>query len=361
VSDLEMTRRRLLAGAVTGGGLGLLIGSGTAAMLADRETFGANLFAAGALDLEVTVDVAGGGGGHSEGVATIPLELDDETTSGSATLTVTLPDPPAENNPAYAWLRTACPEDSALADALSVTVRYDCDGTEELASGSLIDVANRLRNGVPLSPECDADATAGDQGCLQPEQPLRLVIEWELADDYAGEETLSLPVAVAGRQCRHRDGTTDPFTPPLVEECVDHHGISFVEIYRCGSDGEPVVVGKLELEDYCDQDAIGENSLEPGRYDLCKDGGDCVDTGFDVRVTDTVSKVAGDGTETTGIAFELFEDGTEDGPDLCRVDIAGGSNPGSQGPAEVVYDDASDFDGNATDGVLYAPEKEVDA
>lgn len=366
MTDIDLSRRELLAGAATGGGLGILLGSGTVAMLSDEESFPDNLLTAGALDLEVVVDVEEGEEAHSEGIATVPVELDDETRAGSATLSVRVPDLSGRNNPAYAWLQLACPPDSPLAAALSVTLRYDCGGGtgDVLASGPLIEVADELRNGVPLSPECDAGVPAGGQGCLQPTETLPLVLEWTLADDYTGQEALSLPVAVVGRQCRHQDGTTNPFTPPTVPECsdADHHAVSFVEIYRCGSDGGPVFAGKLELDgSYCGQDGVDENTVDPGRYDLHGDGDDCTDTGFDVRVTDTETKSDGDGTETAGIAFELLEDGADDGPELCEVVVAGGPAPDDPGPAEAVYDDPSTFEGNATDGLLFAPETEGDS
>jgi predicted ribosomally synthesized peptide with SipW-like signal peptide len=347
----KISRRQLLAGVAGAGATGALVGTGTAALFTDEEGFSARL-TAGLFDL--VVEHAGG-----TSTGTVPLVIDAAT--GSEQLTAQLPG--ERNNPGYAWLRTVCPEEDlpAFADDIAVTLSYvDCGGDgDTIATGSLAEVAEQLRGGEPLDPRClgPAEVDPGGQACLSSGGEIDLLLEWDwdLQEDYDGGPQDLVALEFAGLQCRNADGTRNPFPdvattancetddPPTTTE---RYAVSFCEVYADDGDGcKPV--GKLELEDggYCGQSGISENQIAEGTYDLYTDGDDCEKTGYDMRVTDTETKDGG--SETVGLAFELLgPDGSD--PTLCEVRI--------KGSGTVEYD--SGFDGNATGGLLYAPEKD---
>lgn len=339
----EISRRKLLGGIAIAGSAGAVSGAGSAAMFSDRERTESEM-AAGILDLRVEWE----GGGSSDGTAPLAIDLSGDETSGEELFTVSLPGA-RSNNPAYVWLGATCPASSALTASLVVTLSYaDCDGEtsgEPIVSGSLLSVADELASGVPIDADRDPDADAGSQSCLHPGTDLCFLLEWELDEEYTGTESTSFEFRFVGRQCRGAEGTTNPFPAAECDDPPDdRHGVSNVEIWICDEE-DPV--GKLELDDeYCEQEGIAGNSIEPGRsYDLYEDD-DCEDSGYDVSVTETETN---DDGEVIGLAFELLEDDGDDGPDLCRVDIKGG--------AEVETYGEADLEANATDGVLYAPKR----
>ena len=348
----DYTRRELLAAGAAAGSAGLFVGLGTGAVFADEEGLLETAFAAGHLDLEVAWATDAGGSGSSEGDATIVVPIDDDHTSGSVALSIALPDD-GPNNPAYPWLRLTCPPSTDLIDDLVVTLRYDCGDGGVLAEGTLYEVADALRNGVALDGDCDAGAVAGEQACLAPGETVDLRLDWRLDDDFLGEAEAALALEVVGRQCRNLPGTTNPF--PSVAPCEapprEYWAVSSVEIYALVGDGGACVsIGKVELEeDYCGQAGIAENYIAPGTYTLYPEAGECEPTGYELVVTETREKLDDGAVETTALAFEVVEAGTDDGPELCRVDVKGGSTT-------LTYD-ADDLDGNATDGLLYAPTK----
>jgi len=356
----ELSRREILAGLGGAGGAGALLGTGTVALLEDEVTT-RQLFRTGSLDL-----VVDGNGETIDGaVARVGISLRPGATAGSTTFAVRLRDDDG-NNPAYVWVRSSCPEPpTELADALQVRLAHDRDDGAALFAGTLRELAEWLLGGRPLSPSGER-RPPGEQGCLSPGEALPLRLEWTLDEEYAGSGSLGFDLEFHARQCRASDGTTNPFPTPEVLACEgpppDYHGVSYVEIWACEGDGEDgeeddgdcdcTRIGKLELEDdYCGEAGVGKSFVEPGRtYTLYDDGEDCTPTGYRVAVTETSTKADGDADETTGLAFELLEDGAT-GPDLCRVDVKGG-------PTAATYDDPSHFDGNATAGVLTAPERD---
>lgn len=358
-NDVSVSRREFLAALTAAGTSGAVVGTGTAALYADEDSFVDNLFGSGTVDLVTEWDVDGGPSGSSEGDATIDIDLTDGNRSGSGTITVRLPDGDA-SNPAYAWLRARCPPASSLNEALSVTLRYCGKSGTPLVpvNTSLTAMANILRNGVPLDPRC-GNHEPGEQRCLQPGEPVELHLEWELDDEFVGRGQTSLTFDFVARQCRYRDGTVNPFDQATAcrTPTTDRHGVSFVEIHGyldTDEQNDCTRLGKLELEDdYCGQSGIGENSIDPGTYDLYEDGGDCgFDSDYDVRVTETVEKNEGGNSETTGLAFELLRDGGAPGPELCKVVVKGG-------PTEETYEAPDSLDGHRTLGPLMAPEKQV--
>lgn len=329
-----VSRRALLGSLGAVGTAGATLGVGTRALFTDTETLPGSVASAGRLDLLVSWP----DGTSEDGTATLAIDLTDGG-SGSETISVELPD----SNPGRVWLRTRCP--SGPADSISGTLSYACDDSV-VASGSLLAIANELRNGVHLDPAC-----ATDDGCLDGDERLELRFEWEFTptDDYNGTDPddVELQVEFHASQCRHDPTPSNPF--PEIEPCVEYYGISYVEIYAdedgdgCGDDESPL--GKIELDSKgnYEQDGIGDSDIEEGTYDLYVDE-DGEDTGYDIEVTDTVEK--DDGEETVAIAFELVDpDGAD--PELCEVVIKGANET-------TAY---TDFDDNATGGLLYAPVK----
>lgn len=351
MTGIDLTRRELLLAAGGAGATGAVVGTGAAALIADEELLPSNFLVSGTLDLLVEW----GDDNTSEGTA--PVVIDSPT--GAVTFSVGLPG--GRNNPAFGWFRTVCPRSPlpTFADDVHVTLSYvGCDGGDTvIATGSLDEVGNELRGGIPLDPGCTEpdDLSPGDQSCLQPGDDggvdLRFEWDWDLDEDCDTDGQRLLTFQFVGEQCRHDESPESPFPDPgSVPRCVtpdERYAISYVELAADAGDGCELV-GKLELEDeYCGQTGgLGDSFLAPGRYDLYDDGDDCNDTGYDLRVTDTRTKDCGN--ETVALAFELLDDEGEPHPDLCSVRIKGG-------PGEAVYD--SGFDGNATGGLLYAPKK----
>ena len=228
----ELSRRKLLAGLATAGGAGGLVGTGTAAFFSDEELFANNSLNAGSLRLAVGNDA------ESDSDRRI-FEVGMDSPEGSTTFPVTLPELDRlgnENNPAYVWLRTSCPDPEdppVIAESLDVTLSYACGDGDVIASGSVVRFKNALSDGIRLDPDCELNA---DPDCLEPNDSVQLRLDWDLNDDYAGEEFTTLKFEFTAQQCRHNDGTRDPFPD---EECeLPWHGIS--NIGFCSSSGDPI-------------------------------------------------------------------------------------------------------------------------
>jgi hypothetical protein len=285
----------------------------------DEDRFPDSTFTAGALDLSVACE--------SDACAvvdeqTVSLDLADlvPDTEGTERFSLSV-----RGNPGWLWLASTCPGDG-LENALDVTIRFDRDCHDTIVeefSGTLREVLLALSEGVRL----------GDD-CLAPDETACVEFAWEFparedVEDYEGTAA-AFELHFAAIQCRHNDGSISPITaPPCEDATTAAHGISDVEIWGCVGDDSACDcqrLGKLELSDaYATRcgdartDGISENRVEPGVYDLLGDD-DCVDTGYDVRVTET--RV--DGGETTALAFELRDEHGDPGPDLCRVVVKSG-------------------------------------
>ncbi|MDZ7746626.1 MAG: hypothetical protein U5K28_09025 [Halobacteriales archaeon] len=305
----DVSRRRVLAALAAAGAGGALTGSGTAAVLTDRET-GAGALTAGALDIDISYEILTGSTAGETGTANgtrLPLPLGtltESTSTGATRITIGVPaQPDAVANPAAVWLATDCPSDAtALAEALSLTISYAETG-EQILTGSLRSVASTLRGGYRLDGE---PTTAGDD-CVA--DAVELLVEYELTD-YVGSETTDLVVEFAARQCRYDDGT-NPFAGRSTEPCDE----VVIE--------EPCVccryLGKLNLEDDGRQ-GIDDSFVAPGGPYYFDEG----DGRYGIVVTDTTTK--DNGTETTGVAFRLVKRNGAPAERLCRVEVKGGPN-----------------------------------
>jgi hypothetical protein len=222
----ELTRRALLGSLGTVGTAGAAVGAGTTGLFTDREQLRESVASGGRLDLLVSWP----GGTSEDGVATLDIDLSDGG-SGSERFTVELPD----SNPGRVWLRTICP--SGPAESVSGSLSYVCND-EVLAAGSLVDIADALRNGVHLDPDC-----ATDDGCLGPDTDLELEFSWSFSptDDYDGTdpEPVGIQFQYHAVQCRHA-AATNPFpeSDPCDTDAEPEHAISFIAF--CSAEPGPI-------------------------------------------------------------------------------------------------------------------------
>ena len=338
---VTVSRREILASVGAIGTVGALSGIGTAAYLSDVERTEGSSIRAGTLDLEIACD---GANCNVEADGTVSLGFAglQPGASGAQEITVT-----QVGNPSWLWLASTCPVDE-LESAIDVTVSFDrsCDGVVEYRyEGTLEEMLSDHATGVRPVNGC---LEGGETGCL--------TFEWSFRNEPGVErfqgESLEFELKLYSLQCRHTEGTENPFAD--VECETDRHGISNLEIWTCTElvpDCACEPLGTLELseayatgcaEDGVSTDGIGENTIDIGRYDLVVDD-DCEDTGYDVVVTSTSTNDAG---ETTGIAFELLDANGDPGPDLCTVVVKSGAE-------EIIYsaDDLAPRS-NSTEGEL---------
>lgn len=203
MGEREITRRKLLAGAVAVGGTGVTVGTGTATVLSDSQPFSDTTVSAGTFDLAVdwSTDDASG---SSTGGAAIPLSLSPDDPSDTVGVSVSLPTD-RSNNPGYAWMGAVCPADDDLLERLQVTVRYaDCDGDCTVFEGTLAE----LGAGTHIDGTGES-VSAGDQACLQPGSPVDLAVEVEL-DPYGSGGTAEIEFVFVATQCRKNE-PTNPF------------------------------------------------------------------------------------------------------------------------------------------------------
>jgi hypothetical protein len=329
-----LSRRQLLAAMTAVGATGGFVGVSTGASLADRESLFGTL-TAGIVDLDVFgLDADGNALPSAGGVVSVPIDAVPGE-SGHAVVELSLPG--AGNNPAYVWLRSACPDPAAtaLGEALTLTLSYaDADGqaTTAVGSDSFRALLSAYRNGLALD-GTGAAAAAGDQACLDPADRLRLRLDWTLAPTYRGTESTTAEFAFVARQCRNTDAATNPFAGEPVADCPA---------------GEPCerceYLGKVDLPD---DDPV----LRAGREYPFNDDGD--PAGYGIRVLDTVEKDPDGDTETVAVAFEVFgPDGASLAP--CKAEVKGGT-------VDTVYVRGADAPLGSTDGFVTDDEGDASA
>lgn len=324
---MTLSRRGLL-GALAVGSVGSLAGHNAVALLSDREGMATEL-TTGLVDIAVEYWQDVGSDGPD---LTAPDGVGDGTTLASHVeglstgepvrdlFRISLPqDRGGTNNPARIWLRIHCPEATTLGELLTVTLSYsDADGTAgpTIASGSLREVADTLREGVRLAESPPVD----ESGCITDE--LFVLAEYELAA-YVGSESVALPLDIRAVQCRNTDGTRNPFGASADEPCPPG--------YSCDCCW---MIGKVEVD----------TELEVGESYPFDEG--LAGYGIDVTATD------GDG----GVAFALVADEETPLLPLCAVDVKGGSEPYEHYPrsGDVFGFDTTVLDGT-TDGLVYTP------
>lgn len=230
----EVTRRQLLAGLAGAGGLGAVVGTGTGSLLTDETRFGGSSLTSGSLDLAVQWETDDASG-TTRGTAAVPLSFSNRSPTDSVDLTVSLPEIRGGNNPAQVWVRTPCPDDEKLLEALEITLRYaHCDRDCVVSNGSLWG----LLEGVPVAPG-DAEPHDGNPRCLKPDESIDLKLDAGFAD-YEKQGSATFGLEFVGVQCRN-SAARNPF--PTDSECEQPGGtqrpdISFLSF--CSSEDEPI-------------------------------------------------------------------------------------------------------------------------
>lgn len=302
--DRGIARRKVLAAAAGAGGLGVAGGLGSAALLRDEESFEENLFESGSLDLVVDSEDATAEGN----IVTLPIDLGPDQTSESALLDLSFPDVDG-NNPGNIWFWLTCPEPSGtrLAEALRIEIWRSDENenkNELLSEGSLLEVANGLRDGGYL-----LDFGGTDTTCLPTGTSEYLLVEWELDGSYSCDETLDFSFEFRARQCRNDDGTESPF--PSLAPCAARTPCPCCRL-----------VGKLELEDEddadgsldSDDDGLDDSFIEPGTYHFSEGTGD-----YKLVVDEVETKGSGTDMETTAVSIDVVGVGSTQDPELCEV------------------------------------------
>jgi len=269
MSKQQLSRRKVLAGLATAGGGSAFVGSGASALLTDKETFTNNAVRAStSVSGEMQLDV-------ETRMVDAPSTFGNDNGKLVPNWSVSIPDEEGENNnPGYVWLRLLnCPE-PFLAQHITVDLEIQCETrTETLVEGSLLDVANRLRAGIPIDGACTTTAP-GQQACLSPGEEITVVFDWDL-EGYQGDSA-SLPITFEfhALQCRYNDGSDNPF--PEVERCEDasNHAISYVAF--CSNSDDPIEPDTTVLAS--DEDGPTEIEWETGQpvtNVIVKAGQDC--------------------------------------------------------------------------------------
>lgn len=328
---MTLSRRGLL-GALAVGSVGGLAGHNAVALLSDREAMAPEL-TTGLVDIVVEYwrdlgpdgpdlsapDGVGDGttlAGQVEGLST------DEPVRDL--FRISLPqDRGGTNNPARIWLRADCPEATMLGELLTVNLSYsDADGTAgpTIASGSLREVADTLREGVRLAESPPVD----ESGCIPDE--LFVLAEYELAA-YVGSESVALPLDVRAVQCRNTDGTHNPFGASDDEPCPPG--------YSCDCCW---VIGKVEVDE---ETTTGQ--LEAGEtYSFTEGLAD-----YSIAITEV------DGE--SGAAFTLVHDDGLAVPPLCQVKVKGGPDAAREYTAPSETGVSTDVFDEAESGLVYTP------
>ncbi|MEF8872371.1 MAG: hypothetical protein V5A41_12145 [Haloarculaceae archaeon] len=305
----ELSRRKVLSALGVAGSTGAVLGSSVTALFSDTEEMTDNSLAAGGIDLAVEWNLDGGGSGSSTGDTTLPIPITNNNVGGDpdvvADLVVSLPGP--QNNPAYPWFRLGCPAATGLADDLEVAVSYRGGGT--IAEGSLVSVANQLRNGEPLNPEGTV-VPADQRDCLKPGETINLVLTANLPAWYVGEETLSVAFEFDAEQCRHNDGIPSPYPerpvcpdPPVEAE---NRAISFIAFCSEVAEPNPEITSINAIDDDGDPTSVDWQTDADVRYVVVK-------AATHMTIYDYSEETVQSGTATPWDedAFEIVEKGTD--------------------------------------------------
>jgi len=217
-SDSSALSRRQILGLVgSAGTAGALTGAATGANLFDRERFTHNVTGGGTFSLSLGCDSKS----CSVDQQTVSLDVLDlePGDSGEATISITV-----EDNDGWVWVRTACPEPSALGNKLEMRLLVDekvdkkllRDTDDKKVAGSLFAVQKQLVDGAQLTPAGRNCFTAGESSDLK--------IEYALPDtvgsNFAGKET-NTRFQFHAEQCRHNASAVNPFSDhPCEDRCV---------------------------------------------------------------------------------------------------------------------------------------------
>ena len=229
----ELSRRQILGFIGSAGTAGALTGAATGANLFDRERFTHNVTSGGTFSLLLECDRNSESCSVDQQMVTLDVLDLEPGDSGEATISITV-----EDNDGWVWLRTTCPEPSALGNKLEMRLLLDgqplMDTDRKDVAGSLFAVQKQLVDGVRLTPDGGNCFTAGESSDLQ--------IEYTLPDtvgpNLEGTET-NARFQFHAEQCRHNASAVNPFSDNSCDNrCVP-----------CGADtGEKVSRATFEYE-----------------------------------------------------------------------------------------------------------------
>lgn len=333
----QITRREVLAGVAGATGVGVALGTGTAAMASDESVFGSR-FASGSLGLRVDWETSGDTG-SSQGNVAVPVELTAENPTQVVDLTVSVPgDADANANPAFAWVRSRCPAGGGLASKLDVTLRYrDCDANCVLYSGPLTGLAA----GVPLDAAGDGGADPGSRACLQPGQGLALQLTVSISE-FRGRGSASFTLDFVGTQCRHATGVESPFQG--VTDCEDggngrQHAISYVAF--CTTSDAPVEpeLTVLETTDEGEPVSVAWSTAVDVDYVCVKAANEL--TVYDYSEGSQTSGTATVGDDAAAIPGIELAPGEAATPCAVAARELGGSDGGTPTTTKLEYEDGT--------------------
>lgn len=337
----DVTRRQLLAGLAGAGGIGTVVGTGTASVFSDETLFRRSGFGSGRLDLAVDWETDGRSG-DGAGQTAIPVDVSPADPRQTVHLTVSLPNGDGSNTPATAWLRAVCPDDGQLAVDPLVTVRYeDCQSDCVAHAGPL----SSLAAGVGLSPDGETAPPAG-RACLDPGQEIELAMDVGVTD-VREDASASFTLEFRGVQCRNREPTNPFWADPADAASADCESnpspgrpdvdaLTFctsqpgdirpsIVATRPGDDGPGAVIWETAV----DVDVVGA----VGADEL---------TVYDFRETDRTAGAAWVGDPAATIESVPFDPAADASPSAIAHAELPGAVPGSMRSVDVRYDDAGD-------------------
>jgi|GEM_PF-937378 len=298
------TRRQLLQGAVGIGATGAT--AGIAAAHVSQQDSSSILIRSGAVSIHVDCSRcfdAGGPVGFTVG----DLEPGD---SGTETFDISI-----EENSSRLWFRTDCPP---VVDPLGEAVQLRLLAERETSTEQLFPTTDDGFASLEAFNNAFTDGIRLDEQCLSPADELSLILEYELPSDATWSADLETEITfeLFAKQCRNipEADVKPPFEsePPSCPErrCLDCQKLGTVAVQA----------NQLEPETYSFDELYGSFETDSHEYRL--------------EVLTVTNKVDTGRDETVCASFRLLEDGAESASTpLCQVEIAGGPDPETEGPA----------------------------
>jgi len=329
MGEQDLSRRQILTGVVAAGGAGALGGRGTTALLSDRETFTNN-------SIQASASTAG----------TVELDVGVSEVSDPVGVKFSVDLPGGNNNPSYIWVQSKdCPDGNL--EVINVELRVECGTTSNtIATGSLLEVINELREGVQL--RCSTD-----ERCFDPGESVELILEVTSVTDesnFANDEQvfgnnnsnpdkIELNFEFFAEQCRYNDSSTRPFDSKTSCSSGEEgngggKGISFIAFCSNSGNGLSPDITNINSTDDGQPNSVDWSTEESVDYVITK-------SGQNFTVYDYRSDPRDSGTAITG------GDNNEDY--YVNVDNSNNSNNSnnsmSSSPCKLAADIANDDDG----------------
>ena len=326
MGEQDLSRRQILTGVVAAGGAGALGGRGTTALLSDRETFTNN-------SIQASASTAG----------TVEVDVGVSEVSDPVGVKFSVDLPGGNNNPSYIWVQSKdCPDGNL--EVINVELRVECGTTSNtIATGSLLEVINELREGVQL--RCSTD-----ERCFDPGESVELILEVTSVTDesnFANDEQvfgnnnsnpdkIELNFEFFAEQCRYNDSSTRPFDSKTSCSSGEEgngggKGISFIAF--CSNSGNDLSANITNINSTTDDgqpNSVDWSTEESVDYVITK-------SGQNFTVYDYTNDPQNNGTAITG--------GGNNEDYYVNADNSMSSSP-CELAADIVNDGENDGDGN---------------